>query len=167
MKVAANDYVIDYGDGDDDEVITDDGKDNVDSQSFLPDIRIKDTDDKKRKPLNKKNDGLKDENMFIYKDFDTSLTKVGGNKNYHPAMQKTTSVRGEDLIRDRLLTFKYKNGQVETQIGKDKRKDNKSPPKRKVVQYAQYKTGQRYSSNLVHKAFWVHNIDEAKATSHS
>ena len=50
------------------------------------------------------------ENMLIYKDFDTSLTKVKTPINVLPSMDKTTRKRGEDLIRDRLLAFKIKNG---------------------------------------------------------
>ena len=51
--------------------------------------------------------------MLIYKDFDTSLTKVKTPLNMLPSMDKTTRKRGEDLIRDRLLAFKIKNGQME------------------------------------------------------
>ena len=80
----------------------------------MPEINIKpgDANSKRKKMLPKKKPEPRDENLFIYKDFDTSLTKVRGNKNVHPALTKTTSMRGEDLIRDRLLTFKYRNGSV-------------------------------------------------------
>ena len=115
MDVEADDYSIDYGDGDLD---NDDGSsgdlNHAASESFLPDIKINDNLNKKKRPLTKKKTVKKDENLFIYKDFDTSLTKVGGNVNVIAGIDKTTSMRGEDLIRDRLLTFKYKNGKVET-----------------------------------------------------
>jgi hypothetical protein len=61
---------------------------------------------------------MKDDPMFIYKDFDTSLTKTKGNMNKIPSMDNRTSIRGEDLIRDRLLTFKYRHGSVQTQVSK-------------------------------------------------
>ena len=52
------------------------------------------------------------ENLFIYKDFDTSLTKVKVPVTRLPALNQTTSKRPEDLIRDRLLSFAVKNGQL-------------------------------------------------------
>lgn len=52
------------------------------------------------------------ENLFIYKDFDTTLTKVKTPMKKLPILKQTTSQRGEDLIRDRLLSFNVKNGQV-------------------------------------------------------
>ena len=160
LEIEAPIVDIDYGDDTGDEGDGDDGNKNL--GNFLPEIKIKaDTgaDKSKRKKVTKKEPVPKDDPMFIYKDFDTSLTKVGGNKNVIPAMVKTTSVRGEDLIRDRLLTFKYRNGSVQTEIGKDKLRDKTSPPKRKVIEYAQMKTKTRLSSNMVHKAFFVHNVD--------
>ena len=160
MQIEAPIVDIDYGDDTGDEGDGDDGK-NL--GNFLPEIKItsKTSPDKsKKKKIPKKAPEPKDDPMFIYKDFDTSLTKVGGNMNVHPAMVKTTSVRGEDLIRDRLLTFKYRNGSVQTQIGNDKQRDKTSPPKRKVIEYAQMKTKTRLSSNMVHKAFFVHNVDK-------
>jgi hypothetical protein len=113
LEIEAPIVDIDYGDDTGDEGDGDDGNKNL--GNFLPEIKIKaDTgaDKSKRKKVTKKEPVPKDDPMFIYKDFDTSLTKVGGNKNVIPAMVKTTSVRGEDLIRDRLLTFKYRNGSV-------------------------------------------------------
>ena len=52
------------------------------------------------------------ENLFIYKDFDTSLTKVKVAVGKLAPVNKTTSKRGEDLIRDRLLSFNVKNGNL-------------------------------------------------------
>lgn len=54
------------------------------------------------------------EHLFIYKDFDTSLTQVKTQHRKFPALQDTTKVRGEDLIRDRLLSFKVRNGSIGT-----------------------------------------------------
>ena len=51
--------------------------------------------------------------MFIYKDFDTSLTKVKGPVKRLPKLEQTTGQRGEDLIRDRLLSFNVKDGHLE------------------------------------------------------
>lgn len=48
--------------------------------------------------------------MLIYKDFDTSLTKVKTAIRKLPFLEQTTSKRSEDLIRDRLLSFNVKNG---------------------------------------------------------
>ena len=36
-------------------------------------------------------------------------------------MEKTTKIRGEDLIRDRLLSFKVKDGNLEMLDPRDKR----------------------------------------------
>ena len=53
-----------------------------------------------------------DDPMFIYKDFDTSLTSVKKPRDRKAAIDETTRMRDEDLIRDRLLSFKYRNGSV-------------------------------------------------------
>ena len=62
--------------------------------------------------------------MFIYKDFETSLTKVKGQVTKLPALGQTTAKRPEDLIRDRLLSFNIRNG-VATKFDPDplRRKD--------------------------------------------
>lgn len=52
------------------------------------------------------------ENLLIYKDFDTTLTKVKTPMKKLPILKQTTSQRGEDLIRDRLLSFNVKDGQI-------------------------------------------------------
>lgn len=52
---------------------------------------------------------------MIYKDFDTSLTKVKNAIKKLPLLEQTTSKRGEDLIRDRLLSFNVKNGYISTE----------------------------------------------------
>ena len=49
---------------------------------------------------------------MIYKEFDTSLTKVKGPVNRLPHLKQTTNQRPDDMIRDRLLSFNVKNGQV-------------------------------------------------------
>ena len=72
------------------------------------------------KPATEKKKKQNEEHLFIYKDFDTSLTKVGGNKNVLPSTDLTTSVRGEDLIRDRLLSFKYRNGSLTNTIDENR-----------------------------------------------
>lgn len=73
-------------------------------------------DDKSRNFRHKRNTSpgrKKDtENLFIYKDFDTSLTKVKVAVGRLAPVDKTTSIRGEDLIRDRLLSFNVKNGHL-------------------------------------------------------
>ena len=118
MMLAASDDEAGRGQdlGDDDN----DGEIEVENEAdYLPDINVKPIPLGQRNKLKvspKKKPAAKDDPLFIYKDFDTSLTKVGGNKNYHPPLTKTTSVRGEDLIRDRLLSFKYRNGQVSTKL---------------------------------------------------
>ena len=60
------------------------------------------------------------ENLLIYKDFDTSLTKVKHAVRKLPLLEQTTSKRGEDLIRDRLLSFNVKNGFISTEDRKAK-----------------------------------------------
>lgn len=89
------------------------------------------------KPATEKKPKKNEEHLFIYKDFDTTLTKVGGNKNMHPAVDLTTSIRGEDLIRDRLLSFKYRNGSLQNTIDEEKNRVKR----KKVVEYAQMKVG--------------------------
>ena len=54
------------------------------------------------------------EHLFIYKDFDTSLTAVKNPHRRLPSLEQTTKMRGEDLIRDRLLSFKVRNGSIGT-----------------------------------------------------
>lgn len=53
-----------------------------------------------------------DESLFIYKDFDTSLTAVKGNIKKLPILEQTTAQRGHDMIRDRLLSFNVRNGSL-------------------------------------------------------
>ena len=65
-----------------------------------------------------------DENLMIYKDFDTSLTAVKTAVNRLPRLGQTTSQRPEDMIRDRLLSFNVKNGKV-TKLGRDSLPSNK------------------------------------------
>ena len=52
------------------------------------------------------------ENLFIYKDFDTSLTKVKTPIRHYPRLGQTTAKRPEDLIRDRLLSFNVNGGKL-------------------------------------------------------
>lgn len=59
--------------------------------------------------------------LFICKDFDTALTKVKLPVQFLPGMDKTTNLRDEDLIRDRLLSFKVRNGSLATYEHRDKR----------------------------------------------
>lgn len=89
--------------------------------NFFPDIN--------RKQPQKKSIGygkVHDDPMFIYKDFDTSLTSVKKPRDRKAAIDETTRMRDEDLIRDRLLSFKYRNGSVQTDIGGDKMLQRKS-----------------------------------------
>ena len=57
---------------------------------------------------------VNEENLFIYKDFDTSLTAVKGPVKQLALLDQTTSKRGEDLIRDRLLSFNLRSGNLNT-----------------------------------------------------
>ena len=89
--------------------------------NFFPDIG--------RKVPQKKAIGygkVHDDPMFIYKDFDTSLTSVKKPRDRKAAIDETTRMRDEDLIRDRLLSFKYRNGSVQTEIGGEKMLQRKS-----------------------------------------
>ena len=115
-------------DGDDDDGLgdgLDDGDIDIDPDDLqLPDIYGLHGDGykkKKRRPPSKYKKPEKPENLFIYKDFDTSLTKVKGPLKWLPEMDKTTRIRGEDLIRDRLLSFKVKDGNLEMLDPRDKR----------------------------------------------
>ena len=65
----------------------------------------------KLKSPQKKRD-VSSESLMIYKDFDTSLTAVKGNIKKLPVLHQTTAQRGEDLIRDRLLSFNMRKGQM-------------------------------------------------------
>ena len=73
---------------------------------------------RKRKPSPPKN--RDNENLLIYKDFDTTLTKVKHAVRKLPLLEQTTSKRGEDLIRDRLLSFNVKNGVITSEERKAK-----------------------------------------------
>ena len=68
-----------------------------------------------RKPQPSPSKKKDNENLLIYKDFDTSLTKVKNAIKKLPLLEQTTSKRGEDLIRDRLLSFNVKNGYISTE----------------------------------------------------
>ena len=50
------------------------------------------------------------ENLFIYKDFETNLTKVKVPVTRLPSLGQTTNKCAEDLIRDRLLSFNVRDG---------------------------------------------------------
>lgn len=67
-----------------------------------------------RSPPKKVDKKKESENLFIYKDFDTSLTKVKGHIKQMPRLDQTTSQRGEDMIRDRLLSFNVRDGSLST-----------------------------------------------------
>ena len=44
-----------------------------------------------------------DEEYYIYKDFDTSLTKVHNHLRELPSIDQTTSKRNRDIIRERII----------------------------------------------------------------
>ena len=108
------------------------------------------------------------ENLFIYKDFDTSLTKVKGNIKKLPVIGQTTSKRGEDLIRDRLLSFNVKNGQLSNfdsskSTGERTMIERSADLHRRKISesHAQLlKHKPKLSLNARHKAFWVQNQSE-------
>ena len=108
-----------YGDG------LDDGDIELDPDNLqLPDIYGLHGDGykkPKRRPDSRFRKKEKPENLFIYKDFDTTLTKVKGPLKCLPKLDQTTRIRGEDLIRDRLLSFKVKDGNLEMLNPRDKR----------------------------------------------
>ena len=61
----------------------------------------------KSPPNKRKNDP---ESLFIYKDFDTSLTAVKGPLKSLAKIEQRTAQRGSDMIRDRLLSFDVRDG---------------------------------------------------------
>ena len=103
------------------------------------------------------------ENLFIYKDFDTSLTKVKGHIKKLPLLDETTGKRGEDLLRDRLLSFNVRNGNLSNfDSGKDRHEPTMiersvALHKRKISEsMAQLRQVRpKLSLNARHKAFWV------------
>ena len=66
-------------------------------------------DKKPKEPSLPRKKEVRLENMFIYKDFETSLTKVKSPVTKLPMLAQTTQKRPEDLIRDRLLSFNIRN----------------------------------------------------------
>jgi len=105
-----------------------------------------------------------EENLFIYKDFDTSLTAVKGPVKKLALLGQTTSKRGEDLIRDRLLSFNLRSGHLNTLDRGDRKEEtmierSAALKERKAasVAHLQARSRPRLSTNMRHKAFWVQN----------
>ena len=124
--------------------------------TLQPKDRFKRKQEKKKKPE-------REENLFIYKDFDTSLTQVKGNIKQLPVLKETTTIQGRDLLRDRLLSYNVRGGSLqklplseqkktlnmkERSILLQKRKQAQSQLQLSKMQPAN-------SNNAVHKAFWV------------
>ena len=108
------------------------------------------------------------ENLFIYKDFDTSLTKVKTHIKQLPRLNQTTAVRGEDLIRDRLLSFQVKQGQLSSvKVGGRGRMATINERSEALARRQRNKLGHKSQENMAkrqardmkHKAFWVHNSE--------
>ena len=115
------------------------------------------------------------ENLFIYKDFDTSLTAVKGNIKKLPLLEQTTKTRGEDLIRDRLLSFNVRNGSLasldrnanyrqDTMIERSAALKQKKLSESAAVLRKQEHMKTRQSNNMRHKAFWVQNTTLNQST---
>ena len=119
-----------------------------------------------KSPLKKK----EDDNLFIYKDFDTSLTAVKGNIRKLPVLQQTTAQRGQDMIRDRLLSFNVRNGSLAA-LDRSERKGpttmierSEALKKRKLSEsHANLQKHMRpkLSNNMRQKAYWVQNQYES------
>ena len=144
-------------------------EESIGQQFSLPQIKASVTDDRNNRfknrraksPVKKRGE---DENLFIYKDFDTSLTAVKGNIRKLPILDQTTAQRGQDMIRDRLLGFNVRNGSL---AGLNDR-SGKAPhtmiersealKRRKLSEsHAALRNKPKLSNNMRQKAFWVQN----------